>query len=166
MNTPFEDLELLADFLPDEGESVMVSRRDGELVCEPLHDEGFRNGIADAELYGRLVLANEQLSSLNAVPFWTCLLAGFGTCVAFFELTNVGWNGWYVGLGVAALAALTGSFWAMQRRRRYFQTRLRGMIENQIRRRHLSRCMLIGAIRQHPELSILLDELSRARDAF
>jgi hypothetical protein len=166
MSTPFEDLELLADFLPDEGESVVVSRRDGDLVCEPLHAEGYRNGITDAELYGRLVLANEQLTSLNAVPYWTCLFAGFGACVAFFELTGVGWNGWYVALGLGALAALIGSFWAMQRRRRYFHDRLRGMIENQIRRRHLSRYLLVGAIRQHPELSTLLDELGRAHEAF
>ncbi len=32
MNTPFEDLEYLADYLPDEGEAMLVSRRDGEGV--------------------------------------------------------------------------------------------------------------------------------------
>ena len=34
MNNPYEDLEYLAEFLPEEGESVIVTRRRGQLVCE------------------------------------------------------------------------------------------------------------------------------------
>jgi hypothetical protein len=164
MSTPFEELEYLTDFLPDEGESVVVSRRGGELVCQPVQGESYRDGIADAELYGRLVLANERLNGLNAVPFWSCLFAAAGFCLALFEWTDVGWNGWYLALAVAATAVLAGSLWAGHRRRKFYQEDVRAMLDNQMRRRQINRYALVGAIRQHPELSTLLDELSRTRD--
>jgi hypothetical protein len=164
MNTPFEELEYLADFLPEEGESMVVSRRGGELVCQPVQTENYRDGIADAELYGRLVLANERLNGLAVVPFWSCLFAALGCCVILFEWTDMGWNGWYLALAAAATAVLGGGAWAAQRRRRFYQKVVRAMLDNQMRRRHINRYALVGAIRQHPELSTLLDELSRTRD--
>lgn len=164
MSTPFEELEQLADFLPEEGESLVVSRRDGELVCQPVYAESYRDGIADAELYGRLVLANERLNGLNAVPFWSCFLAAVGLCLALFEWTEFGWNQWYLSVAVGAIAVLSGSTWAAYRRRKFYREGVRSMLDSQMRRRHLSRYALVGAIRQHPELSTLLDELSRIRD--
>jgi hypothetical protein len=164
MSTPFEDLEYLADYLPEEGESVVVSRRGGDLVCQPVHAESYRDGIADAELYGRLVLANERLNGLSAVPYWSCLFAAVGFCLALFGWTDVGWNGWYLALAVIATAVLGGSTWAAQRRRRFYQEDVRAMLDSQMRRRQINRYVLVGAVRQHPELSTLLDELSRTRD--
>lgn len=164
MSTPFEELEYLSDFLPDEGESLVVSRRGGELVCQPLQPESYRDGISDAELYGRLVLANEHLNGLNSLPFWSCLFAATGVCLALFEWTDIGWNGWYLALAVVAMAAVGGSVWAAQRRRRFYQEFVRAMLDSQLRRRQINRYVLVGAIRQHPELSTLLDELSRTRD--
>lgn len=164
MNSPFEELEYLSDFLPDEGESVMVSRRGGELVCQPVGSDLFRDGISDAELYGRLVLANERLNGLSSIPFWSAFAVAFGVGVAIFELTEIGWRGWYLALALAGTALLIASAWAAQRRRRFFHQEVRLMLETQMRRRQINRYALVGAIRQHPELSTLLDELSRSRD--
>ena len=55
MNSPFEELEYLADYLPDEGEAVIVVRKDGELVCEAFQREKYQEGITDPEFYGRLI---------------------------------------------------------------------------------------------------------------
>lgn len=164
MSTPYEELEQLADYLPEEGESVVITRRDGELVCHAASPESYRDGIADAELYGRLVVANERLSGLSAGPFWMCFLAAFGLCVAFFELTGVGWRGWYIALAISATAMLIGSVWGAHRRRKFYQRDIRAMLNSQMQRRRMSRYMLVGAIRQHPELSALLEELSRNRE--
>lgn len=161
MNTPFEDLEYLSDYLPDEGESVIVSRRGGELICEPVQGESYREGVGDAELYGRLVIANERLSRLAVVPLWTSLFVAFAVGVAFYQLSGIGWEGWYVALGIGAAGLLSGITWVSQRRRRVFETDVRHMLDSQMRRRSLNRFALIGAIRQHPELAILLDEISR-----
>ena len=57
MFTPFEELEYVAEYLPEEGESVLISRKDGELVCQPWRTEGLRDGIEEAPLYGLLVQA-------------------------------------------------------------------------------------------------------------
>jgi len=161
MNTPFEDLEYLSDYLPDEGESVVVTRRGGELICHPIQGESYREGVGDAELYGRLVLANERLSRLAATPLWTSLFLAFAVGVAFYQLSGVGWGGWYVALAIASAALLAGMTWVSRRRRSAFEADVRPMLESQMRRRGLNRFALIGAIRQHPELATLLDEISR-----
>jgi hypothetical protein len=163
MSTPYEELENLAEFLPEEGESLIVSRRGGELVCQPLNpEEGSREGIADGELYGRLVLANERLGALAAVPVWTCMGIAFAACVAFHKLTGIGWEGWYVDVAVAFLAAMSFTVWATIRRRRLYAAEIRPMLDSQLRARGLNRFAIVGALRQHPELRCLLDELSRA----
>jgi hypothetical protein len=45
MFTPFEELEHLAEYLPDEGESVLITRKDGELVCTEWSSGELRDGI-------------------------------------------------------------------------------------------------------------------------
>lgn len=161
MNTPFEDLEYLSDYLPDEGESVIVTRRGGELICQPMQGDTYREGVGDSELYGRLVIANEHLSRLAVVPLWTSLFVAFAAAVAFYQLSGVGWEGWYVALAIGASGLLAGMSWVSRRRRQVFETDIRLMLDSQMRRRSLNRFALIGAIRQHPELATLLDEISR-----
>jgi hypothetical protein len=152
MSTPYEELENLAEFLPEEGESLIVSRRGGELVCQPLNpEEGSREGIA-----------NERLGALAAVPVWTCMGIAFAACVAFHKLTGIGWEGWYVDVAVAFLAAMSFTVWATIRRRRLYAAEIRPMLDSQLRARGLNRFAIVGALRQHPELRCLLDELSRA----
>lgn len=159
MNSPFEDLEYLADYLPDEGEAVVVIRRGGELICEPFRDEAWREGISDPELYGRLVQANERLSARGVVPMWSSALLAFCLCIAFHHLTEVGWSGWYADLGIGFLAAMGCVSWIRHRRRQLFRDQIRPMLEAQLRRRDLRRYAVIGAIRQHSELKHLMDEL-------
>lgn len=161
MNTPFEDLEYLADYLPEEGETVVVTRRDGELVCHQVASETAQAGVADAELYGRLILANERLTDLALVPMWVCLLAAFGIDIAFFQLSGVGWHGWYVAVGIAAVAGLTCTTWIAVRRRNHYRKQIRPMLERQMRKRGLNQFALVAAVRQHPELACLLTEVSR-----
>ena len=71
MSTPFEELEYLSDYLPEEGESVIVTRRAGELVCESGPGGRYGDGLLDPELYGRLVQWNLRLSSLSVLPIWS-----------------------------------------------------------------------------------------------
>jgi hypothetical protein len=66
-----------------------------------------------------------------------------------------------VALGLAALASLIGSTWTAIRRKNLFEREIRPMLESQARRRGLSRYVLLGAIRQHPELACLLTEVVR-----
>jgi hypothetical protein len=165
MGTPFEELEYLSDFLPDEGESLVVSRRGGELVCQPLERDGGREGVSDGELYGRLVLANERLAGLAAVPVWSCLGACFALCAAFHELTGIGWSGWYVDAAIAFFSALGCSTWIAHRRRRLYRKSIGPMLEAQFRNRDLNRFALVGSIRQHSELRTLFDQVSAAESA-
>ena len=92
MSTPFEELEYLADFLPEEGESVIVSRNHGELVCENFQKERPLDEMASPEFYGHLVHANERLNSLVARPVWISTLAWFWVCVLIHKVFGLGWG--------------------------------------------------------------------------
>jgi hypothetical protein len=161
MHTPFEDLEYLADFLPEEGEAVVVTRRHGELVCRPLQEESFREGVTDAELYGRLVLANERLNACGTIPLWIGALVALVLCLAYHEFTGIGWEGWYVDASIAFFAGLGAFTWIGMSRRRIFERDIRPMLEDQVRRRGINRYALIGSIRQHAEMRTLLDDIAR-----
>jgi len=160
MNTPFEDLEYLADYLPDEGEAMLVSRRDGELVCEPFAQETGREGIADPEFYGRLIQASERLSMQSTLPLWVCLIGCFWGCVALHMLTGIGWVGAFFDIGLVMMALMGGYCWIRYRHQNMFRQEIRPMLEREIRRRSLQKYAVIGAIRQHPEMRSLMDELS------
>ena len=67
MNNPYEDLEYLAEFLPEEGESVIVTRRRGQLVCESYFETHAtppaQAGLIDREFYGRLTTIETSLQT-------------------------------------------------------------------------------------------------------
>lgn len=162
MSTPFEELEYLADFLPDEGESVIVSRSQGELVCENFQKERSLDELASPDFYGHLVHANERLNSLVARPLWISTLIWFWVCVLIHTFFGLGWSFWYLDLGLA-LVALAASYAVIRLRQdRYFKSDIRPTLNRQMYGSNLSKYALVGVIRQRPELRTLLDTLSRS----
>ncbi len=161
MNTPFEELEYLADYLPDEGETVLMTRREGELVCEAVQRDQQPHGVTNAELYGRLVQANERLDSLVTLPLWCGTVFLFWACVSVHMLAGLSWSGWYfdVGLAIAVVAGCLA--WIHSRQDRFFQKEIRPVLSWQLRRRSTDRFTLIGEVRQHPEFRVLLGQMCR-----
>lgn len=161
MLTPYEELEFLAEFLPEEGEAVVVTRQGGELHCEPVHGEEFRDGIEDVELYGRFVQANERLNAQGSLPLWSTAFGMMLVGIVLFRLAGLGWSEWYV-LPAVGLLALFGCFhWIRRRQARLFDERIRPMLLREATVRRISVYALIAGIRQHPEFRSLLDELIR-----
>ncbi len=162
MSTPFEELEYLADFLPDEGESVLVSRSQGELVCENFQKDRSLDEMASPEFYGHLVHANERLNSLVARPVWIGTLVWFWVCVLIHKSFDLGWGGWYLDLGLG-LVAMAASYAAIRLRQdHYFKQEVRPTLNRQMYGSNLSKYALVGVIRQRPELRTLLNTLSRS----
>ncbi len=162
MSTPFEELEYLADFLPDEGESVIVSRSQGELVCENFQKDRALDEMASPDFYGHLVHANERLKSLVARPIWISTLVWFWVCVLIHKIFKLGWSDWYLDLGLG-LVAMAASYAAIRLRQdRYFKQEVRPTLNRQMYGSNLSKYALVGVIRQRPELRTLLDTLSRS----
>lgn len=159
MSSPYEELEQLADQLPEEGESLLVSRRGGELVCEPVPQESVRAGLTDAELYGRLVQANERLESLSRLPLWSMAALLFLVSVGFHWLSGIDWRGWWVDVAALFVGVFVSTRWIQIRQWRYFQTRIMPGLEHAIRQRHLKKFVFLGAVRQHAELRTLMDLL-------
>ena len=159
MSSPFEEIEQLADLLPEEGEALLLSRRDGELVCEPFRPDAIREGLTDAELYGRLVQANERLDALTRWPLWVTAAILFAACTLWHLGTGISWRGWYVDVGMILVGVMASVRWIHSRQLNLFRTQILPMLESQIGRRSGSRFALIGAVRQHTELRTLMDFL-------
>jgi hypothetical protein len=161
MLSPFEELEYLADYLPEEGESVIVSRHSGELVCEPVHPDSLREGITDPRLYGVLVQANERLNALGALPIWATIIGFFWSCVALGASGLLDWQQWFLVPGLALLLLPACIAWIRQRQHRRFQQEVMPLLEGVLRAHRLDPHAFLGAVRQHEEMRTLMDELIR-----
>lgn len=161
MFSPYEELEYLADCLPEEGESVLLSREEGQLHCKPWQRDQFRDGIDDADLYGRLVQANELLAVAGQIPFWMTTAAFCWITILLFGVAGLGWGQWFLLPGIGVLLVIGCSQWIRHRQHRMFSERVRPMLQEEIWRRQTTLFALIAGVRQHAELRTLLDELIR-----
>jgi hypothetical protein len=161
MFSPYEELEFLADYLPDEGESVLITRESGELVCKPFANHDLRDGVDDAELYGLLVHGNERLQGVGAFPLWITVIVLFWQAILLHGVMGVGWQAWYVVPG-AGLVMLYGTMlWIRHRQQQLFQREILPGLLRELSRRRIPVYALMAGVRQHGELRTLLDELVR-----
>jgi len=161
MRTPFEDLEYLADFLPEEGESIVVSRQYGELRCESIADQTLRDGVDDADLYGRMVQMNERLNACGAMPIWVTTFVWFWSSVMMYTVGGLDWTHWYVSAGLGLLAVYGCFHWIRHQQHRLFVRELRPLLQRELSRHQIEPYELLAGVRQHVEFRTLLDELIR-----
>ena len=167
MMNRFEELEYLADYIPEEGEAIVVTRRHGELVCEPCRADSPRESTTtefDAPLYGRLVHANERLNAVGAMPIFATVTIWFWVCVATHLLTGLGWNAWFLDVGFALMATFLCHAWIRRRQSLLFRTEIRPVLARISHERGLDHYSVMGAMRQRPELRTLLDDMARWMD--
>jgi len=161
MFSPYEELEYLADYLPEEGESVLVTRQFGELVCKPYTYEDLRDGVEDAEFYGFLVQANERLQAAGVAPVrWTAaaiLWAG----LLIHGLCGISWDQWFLVPGLAIPVVLGMLHWIQRRRRWLFHQEIVPQLNRELSSRKIRPYALMAGVRQHGELRTLFDELVR-----
>lgn len=163
MMNRFEELEYLADFVPEEGESVVVTRRHGELVCEPCRPGAVEETSQDFDpaMYGRLVQSNERLNAVGTFPIFACVTAWFWLCVATHLLTGMGWSAWFLDTGFALTAVFGCHAWIRHRQSQLFRTEIRPVVARIAYERGMDHYTVIGAMRQRPELRTLLDDMAR-----
>jgi hypothetical protein len=161
MLTPYEELEYLAEYLPEEGESVLVTRQGGELHCESMTEGDLRDGIDDVELYGRLVQANERLNAQGSLPLWITALGLTAGSIALYRLSGMSWAEWYA-LPALGLFGLFGCFhWIRRRQHRLFENDVLPMLQREANQRRITFYAMLAGVRQHSEFRTLLDELIR-----
>lgn len=161
MLSPFEELEYLSDFLPEEGEAVVVSRQAGELVCEPLQPDSLREGITDPRLYGVLVQANERLNALGALPIWVTVIGFFWLCAGLAALEKLDWQQWFLVPCIGLLLLPACIAWIRYRQHRMFTRELLPLLESVLYGHRTDPHAFLGAVRQHEEMRTLMDELIR-----
>lgn len=165
MFTPFEELEYLSEYLPDEGESVLVTRQDGELRCTEWREEGLRDGIDEASLYGLLVQCNEALNARATLPLWGTGVGVFWLLALVFMIGGLGWDRWFLVPGAGLTGLWVCFLWIRVRQRRTFQTLLLPRIQAAVRTRGIDMGALLAGMRQHVELRTLLDQFAQSPDA-
>lgn len=161
MFSPFEELEQLADYLPEEGESVLITREEGELVCKPFPGDDLREGIDEAELYGFLVQANEKLHAVGAYPIWITVIGLTWLAIVMYGILGISWERWYLLPGLAIPVVLGTVNWIQQRQRRLFRIEVAPQLNRELTRRGIRDHALLAGVRQHGELRTLFDELVR-----
>lgn len=161
MFSPYEELEYLADYLPEEGESVVITRQAGELVCKPHSFEDLRDGVEDAEFYGFLVQANERLQTVGThLIRWTIvLLASMG--LLLHGVLKFSWEQWYLLPGLAIPVVLGALHWIQRHQFQLFRQEIVPQLNRELAVRKIRPFALIAGVRQHSELRTLFDELVR-----
>lgn len=161
MFSPYEELEYIADYLPEEGETVLVSRESGELVCKPWGRGDLRDGIDDAELYGFLVKSNEQLSIVGSLPLWAGVLSLVWLAIFVHGIVGLGWEQWFLVPGISFLTMYGCFQWIRQRQAAHFRAKVLPMLMKELEQRRIPYLALVAGVRQHGELRTLLDEMVR-----
>lgn len=161
MLSPFEELEYLADYLPDEGEKIIVSRESGELICVPFNNTSdLRDGVDDSELYGLLVQSNEHLTRCNLLPLLLAASLVFWSTIFVHGIMDVSMKRWYLIPGLAFLSLYAALYWGKVRQHQLFYTTLLPRIKIELVRRKIKPLSLLAGVRQHGELQTLFNELS------
>jgi len=166
MNNPYEELEYLADFLPDEGEAVIVSRRRGQLVCEtyfePMTTSNSSQGQQiDRELYGRLSMVESRLKLLWQTPAMVSVLAFYWVCVVLHRVFELGWSAWYLDLGLGMMIVAGCYHYVQYQRRRYFLEAVCPALQKWMVDHQLDKYTLIAWLTAHRNLSTLREALTR-----
>ncbi len=161
MFSPYEELEYLSDYLPAEGEVVLVSREAGELVCKPWQNDELRDGIHDSSLYGLLVQSNERLSAIGTFPIWMTVIGLVWLAILCHGVLSFGIEQWYVVPGLAFPMMYLCYSWIRRRQAKLYREQILPVLKQELRRRNISAYALIAGVRQHGEFRTLLDELVR-----
>ncbi|MBB03791.1 MAG: hypothetical protein CMJ47_14195 [Planctomyces sp.] len=166
MNNPYEELEYLADFLPDEGESVIVSRRRGQLVCESYFEpmtssSNTQSQQIDRELYGRLSTVESRLRLLWQTPAMVSVLSFYWVCVVLHRVFELGWSAWYLDLGLGMMILVGCYQYVQYQRRRYFLESVCPALQKWMVEHQLDKYTLIAWLTAHRNLSTLRDALTR-----
>ncbi len=165
MNNPYEDLEYLAEFLPEEGESVIVTRRRGQLVCESYFETHptppAQAGLIDREFYGRLTTIDTRLRILWHTPAIIAVLTYYWACVAFHRGFGLGWSAWYLDLGLALIVGVTCLGYIQQRRKHYFLNAICPALQKWMIDHQLDKYTLIAWLATHRNLATLRQALTR-----
>lgn len=165
MFTPFEELEYLSEYLPEEGECVLVTRQDGELHCTEWHGDRLRDGIDDASLYGLLVQCNEALNARATLPLWATGVGVFWLLTVAFVVGGLGWDRWFLVPGAGLTGLWMCFLWIRLRQRWTFQSQLLPRIQAAVRARQIDVSSLLAGMRQHAELRTLLDQFAQSQGA-
>ena len=121
--------------------------------------DGIREGVADVELYGRLVQANERLENLSRWPLWGTAAAIFAACTTCHLLTGLSWRGWWLDVGFILVGVMASVRWIQLRQLNLFRRQILPMLVIYVGRHPHRKFALIAAVRQHSELRTLLDLL-------
>lgn len=165
MNNPYEDLEYLSENLPDEGESVIISRRRGQLVCEPFMDSQTSSestaGVINREFYGRLVATNAKLRHFWSRPLILALLLIYAVSIGMQQFFHLGWSDWVLYLAAATVILVSVGSLVRFRQRIYFRSIVCPLLQQLMSDHQIDKYSLIAYLSTQRQLGPLYVAMTR-----
>ncbi len=172
--TPYEEIESIADFLPDEGKSVTLTRRKGQLVVEDLssrrqHQDDVnrerqlaaKQKLAEETLIGHLVQSKERLQHASLRTPVVFLVMTYAICVGLHMY--YGWSAinFPVVLSVIFFSGL--AYWCNEQRevKRRFIYQVCPELDRVLTERNVDKFQLLGILKRDPEMAPLTRAISR-----
>ncbi|MCA8989609.1 MAG: hypothetical protein KDA78_18320, partial [Planctomycetaceae bacterium] len=141
----YEDLEYLAEYLPEEGESVIVTRRSGNLVCEPYQEpiSDSQVGVISREFYGRLVAMNAKLRQFWTRPLALSALLIYLVCIGVQQWFQLGWSSWLIYGGICVAILMGTSLLVHFRQKLFLRNQISPQLNRHMAEHHLDKYTLV-----------------------
>jgi hypothetical protein len=173
--TPYEEIETIADFLPDEGKTVTLTRRKGQLIVEDasLHQKqqqdlmiqermlAAKQRVAEETLFGHLVQASERLQHYSIKSFLFTLLAIYSVSVGVHYY--MGWSAVNIPVVVGMALVFVSGYLLNERAelKKRFIYHVCPELDRVLTDRNIDKYQLLGIMRNNRDLAMLARAISR-----
>lgn len=172
--SPYEEIETIADFLPEEGQSITLTRRKGQLVVDDvtqknrqqdaLTQERLRQAkqrVAEETLFGHLVQANERLQNFSIKNFLFAILLTYATSMGLSWY--LGWESMNAGVVVGVTLTILAGFVLNERNevKKRFVYQVCPELDRVLTERNIDKFHLLGMMKNHKDLAPLARAISR-----
>ncbi len=173
--TPYEEIESLADLLPDEGEKVTISRQHGELIVEATtaqkqqFDQAIvqerlliaKQRVAEETLLGHLIEANERLQSYSLKSFLFTVITAYASCLLVNYYSNFSTFTWAVDIGIALFFLAGYLLNERSELKKRFVYQVCPPLDKVLMERNIDKYQLLGIMKSHADLTPLARAISR-----
>jgi len=165
MNT-YEDFESIQDHLPEEGDSVVIFRRDGKLFAMPGEDFDDFDSSSDSEefddeIMGKLIVLNERLRMGGGKIWWFFLFISFLGSTFLWKYMGIGWSQWYVHIMLVIAIFMGCRYCTDALQMRLFKTGAGDKLKEIINMLEISESIILTKLYKTESLYCLADTLKK-----
>lgn len=147
------DYEKISEHLPQDGEAIIVSRKDGELNvrdCPFLPDDL----VNDPHSMGRLMIANERINKASG-PLWVIAIVAILCLSGLLVTLGKGWSFWWLHLNIFVIILAAQNWFAGARQRHAFRSYVLDAVEEVRTKQGLSDPAFLALLKQMSDFQMI-----------